>query len=236
MFDSEYRLPRENVSQGRTARLIGLGGLLRSGKDTAADHLVAEHGYVKFGMSDALADALYRLNPWIPFENATVNDEGEIIAALRYQALVDEAGYVEAKTYPEVRRLLQALGTEVGRDLIGPETWTDIIKRRIQESDRPVVVTGIRFPNELKMIQDLGGTTVWILRDAKSLSKPLTPLDEAITRHPAGKARTGAHSASQHASETSVSPSDFQHLINNTGSLAELFEAIETVALGREIG
>ena len=40
--------------------VIGLTGLLRSGKDTAADHVVQKYGYIKVNMSDVLRDELIR--------------------------------------------------------------------------------------------------------------------------------------------------------------------------------
>jgi hypothetical protein len=171
-----------------TARLIGLGGRLRAGKDTVADVLVEHHGFRKMGMSDALADALYVLDPVIP-------------TGIRYSAFVRRVGYVEAKKNPEVRRLLQKLGTEVGRDMIGTNVWVDIIEARIRASlaaGIPVAVTGIRFPNEVTMIHRVGGTLVWV-------SRP-----EADNAAPA------------HASETSVNVAHFDIDMQNDGTLDEL--------------
>ena len=44
-------------------RLITFSGALRSGKDTAADYLVAKHGFVKFQFSEPLHDAMMALDP-----------------------------------------------------------------------------------------------------------------------------------------------------------------------------
>jgi hypothetical protein len=201
--------------------VIGVGGRLTAGKDAFADHLVAEHGFVKLGMSDTLAEALYRLNPWIPV--VTVGKEESWVWALfrklrrlrgdlgshsrtsvhwfRYQRLVDELGYVEVKKNPEVRRLLQVLGTEVGRELLGQNIWVDAAAKRISEAGPRVVITGIRFPNELDMIEklntnDRAATSVWIERPGLS---------------------TGTHS-----SEGSLSSQEFEYVLDNAGTLEEL--------------
>src|SRR5690606_11700148 len=120
--------------------VIGVGGLLTAGKDVFADRLVEEHGFVKLGMSDILAEALYALNPIVTYSKGESRDypDGPLgkpgktthtVYLLSYQDYLKDiyyntgfegqAAYVEAKKHPEVRRLLQALGTEVGRNLLG---------------------------------------------------------------------------------------------------------------------
>ncbi|UDL16447.1 deoxynucleoside monophosphate kinase [Microbacterium phage Zooman] len=204
--------------------IIGIGGKLASGKDAISDHLVAEHGWVKLGMSDALSEALYILNPWIPtgigldqkkgfaklvtWLNNPFGTKTEFTAVSRYQELFDRDGYVEVKKNSEVRRLLQILGTEVGRKIIGESTWTDIVIRRTQdalaEGAPGVIITGIRFPNELDMIEDLDGELWWV--DRPSLQ---------------------AGSNAGHASENSVSSVDFDRVVVNDGTLEDLYQKVD---------
>lgn len=187
------------------APLIGLGGKLRAGKDAVGDYLEEHHGYTKLGMSDALNEALLALNPYIPL----VELGGQ---SVRYRDLHDRVGYVEAKKHPEVRRLLQILGTEVGREMIDPDVWVNIAVRRITELRQagvPVVITAVRFPNEVEMIRRLGGTTVWIERPTE--------------------ARTDAQGdILTHASETSVSEELFDTVIHNDSTLDRLYGLVET--------
>lgn len=220
-------------------KLIGLGGQLRSGKDTAADYLVAEHGYVKFGMSDALNDFLVAQNPIVHFRLETGMEGLRFTARVlpvRYAEWLAEHGYVAAKEkLEEFRAIMQRTGTEAGRQVLYENVWVDAIMRKIQASEKPVVVTGIRFDNEVEMIESLGGETVWVHRSAVSPSKPSTELDEAIARHPAGKGRREAHSALQHASETSVSAADFRWTIVNDSTLEELYRQIAAIATLDEV-
>lgn len=178
---------------------IGLGGHLRSGKDTVADRLVAEHGFTKLGMSDALHEAMLALDPIIAYRHVATGR-----FPLRYSDSISDIGYVSTKKeHPEVRRLLQKLGTEVGRDMIGENTWVDIIARKVDallKDGRDVAVTGIRFPNELRMVRSLGGTAVWVDRPG---------LDSA--------------SPAAHASETSVDDSMFDRMLVNDGTLEHLY-------------
>ncbi|UDL15974.1 deoxynucleotide monophosphate kinase [Microbacterium phage Pumpernickel] len=211
-------------------RIVGIGGKLASGKDAIADHLVEKHGWVKFGMSDALAEALYVLNPSVPahgwtqhlgwFRNWLFNTffgKSQIGAGfwVPYQYLVDEFGYVEAKRNPEVRRLLQVLGTEVGRKMIDEDVWTNIAARKVREARQAgapgVILTGIRYPNELDMIyHELSGETWWVNRpDLKGSAK-----------------------SAEHSSENSVSSVDFERVIQNTGTLEELYQKVDKLIGG----
>lgn len=192
--------------------LIGLGGPLRSGKDAVADLLVEHHGYVKLGMSEPLHDALLALNPHLGHLSPGSPPHYDDRTPVRYADLIARVGYTEAKQNPEVRRLLQALGTEVGRNMIGDDTWVEIAATRIQKlraDGHPVVITGIRFPNELRMVHALGGLSV-------SVNRP-------------------GFTGDGHASETSVTAADFAVVLHNTGTLADLAEtvgALETALLG----
>lgn len=188
--------------------LIGIGGLLASGKDTVADHLVEQHGFIKMGMSEPLNDALLALNPWI---------DDPTYAFIRYQQLHAEVGYTQAKENPEVRRLLQTLGTEVGRDMIDPEVWTKIAERRIlfhMAAGRSVILTGIRFPNERDMIKRIDGTLIWVERQYTSLVTP-------------GGSPAGTHST-KHASENTLSADDFNMVLDNDSTLDALYSITDS--------
>jgi hypothetical protein len=136
--------------------LIGLGGYATSGKDVVADLLVKEFGYHKTFMSAPLEAALIALNPII-FPSSK----------LRYAEFHRSAGYEETKKNVEVRTLLQKLGTEVGRKLIHEDVWVEVVFRDILtwlNEGKKVVVTGIRYPNELVALRALNGTAVWVDR------------------------------------------------------------------------
>ena len=190
MHDSEWPLPKQEVSAAKI--VIGLGGSLRSGKDTAADFLVEDLSFDKLGMSDdSLHQFVMRQNPWIQ------TNEGFFA---RYRTIIAEHGYTDAKKIDDLRQFLQLTGTEAGRDLIGENVWVDIIRNKILASTAPgVVVTGIRYPNELDMIRKLGGTTIYVTR-----------------------ADSTEHRMSQHSSETTLSGKDFDHILANNSTLDDL--------------
>lgn len=185
-------------------KLIGLGGKLRSGKDAFADHLVDHHGYVKMGMSDILHESALAMNPIVHVGDRDI---------LRYADATEELGYVEAKEeYPEYRAFLQRMGTEFGRNIIGENLWVDLTARRIDNQwslGKSVVLTGVRFPNELRMVtHEFGGRSIWINRP--------------------GLATAESHAT--HASESGVAAEDFDIVVQNDGDLDELYAKARVLA------
>lgn len=211
-----------NPSLKPAGRLIGLGGKLRAGKDVVGDYLAREHGFEKMGMSDALNEALQRIGPdgpWIrldfdvypvrPWERSVRRGKYFKGDFVRYRELLDAVGYVEAKRHQDVRAYLQGLGTEVGREMIGEDVWSEIARKKISrllESGRSVAITATRFLNELDMVRSLGGLTVWIERPGEE---------------------TSMGELSEHASENSVSAEDFDYVLMNDGTLDQLYRKIE---------
>lgn len=134
--------------------IIGLCGYTGSGKDEIAKHLAAKHDFVRVALADAMREDLYKLSPII-YEG----DRG------RLSSIIDDLGWDIAKRqYPEVRRLLQVYGTEVGRHGFGEECW---LKRAESIIDNAlingfdVVVTDVRFANEVQFIQEWLGSQIW---------------------------------------------------------------------------
>lgn len=197
------------------SKVFGIGGKLAAGKDVVADYLVENHGFVKLGMSDALHEAALKLNPivstWLDIDDYS---GAYVVMQTTYQQATEDFGYVDAKeTYPEYRRFLQVLGTEVGREMFGVNVWIDIMMTKIMklsDEGKDVVVTGIRFPNEVEMINKL-----WLMEDdAKSIW---------VKRPP----QNAAQAVVAHASENSVTEDDFDVVLYNNGTKEELYEQVE---------
>lgn len=205
LVDSRYLISVQGHPKKRVKALpplVGFGGKLASGKDTAADWLVENRGYVKVFMSEPLHRAMAALNPIIASDGAH-----------RYNDEVAAFGYTDAKKDPEVRALLQRLGTDVGRKIIGEDVWVDIAGRKIdaiRERGFPVVITGLRFPNEVEMIRARGGALWWTERV-----------------WPEGHANAAAIDA--HASENGVDFTDFDLIIENS-TLDLFYESVEALA------
>lgn len=172
--------------------IIGLSGYARSGKDTAADRLVERHMFTRYSFAAPMKEAMYKLNPIV---------HSDQIGNFRYKYLVDVYGLDSAKdSHPEIRRLLQVFGTEVGRDMFGTNFWVDLTLNSIKE-DR-VVISDVRFKNEADAIRSIGGQ-VWRIN------------------------RNGVGPVTDHASEVDLDLYDFDFIIDNDYSVVDLNNVVD---------
>lgn len=179
--------------------LIGLTGKKRSGKDTVAARLVEEHGFTRLAFADALREAALGLDPIV---NASLvgYDDCDVVHVQRLSDIVNLVGWESAKAHPEVRRTLQNYGVAI-REIV-PSFWLDIVRDKavdVLADGGHVVITDVRFPNELDLVGEFDGFHVNVTR-------------------------AGLVSTDQHVSETALD--DVVGLadvtIANDGSLAEL--------------
>lgn len=197
-------------------KIIGLSGYARSGKDEAAKVLIEEFGFIRIGFADKLREAVYELNPLVSqYVYIKSPATGKISLwggneKVTVQHVIDQFGWDGYKETPykdEVRRLLQRMGTEVGRNLLDDNIWVDSAFNGLAD-DAKVVVTDCRFPNEAEAVAKRGGDMWRIMRAGV----------EAINDHP---------------SETSLDNWSFDSYIHNDGSLEDLHKSVKRRYLER---
>lgn len=195
--------------------ILALSGFARSGKDEAAKVLVEEFGFQQVAFADKLRDMLYALNPVIshtrwekkPYLKGYSSQNPNCDTVL-LQEVIDTygwGGYKETPYGTEVRRLLQRLGTEAGRQTLWDTIWIDAALTGLPD-DAKVVVSDGRFFNEFDAVRDRGGE-VWRIE------------------------RDGVGPANEHASEMeAVGYQHFTLRIMNDGSLESYRETIRACA------
>lgn len=160
--------------------IIGFAGYAGSGKDTAAKPLIDMLGFKRLAFADAIKDMLFIMNPIIPFQKSTPaldanghhilgKSTSETVLA-NLQFLVNNLGWDNAKQISEVRRLQQRLGTEAGRNILGPNCWKDIVKRQLitdegERLEQKALITDVRFDNEFELVWSLGGYVIRLHRE-----------------------------------------------------------------------
>lgn len=126
-------------------------GYAQHGKDSTAcfikDH--ARMQVEKIAFADPIRQMALSINPYIV--------DPTLDQPTKYKDLINDLGYENSKKLPEVRRLLQVLGTEAGRDLFGTNVWIDVLDKNVRKSTADlVVVTDVRFANEVDYIKRNG--------------------------------------------------------------------------------
>lgn len=138
--------------------LIGLSGVAGSGKDTVAGILVEKHGFKRYAFADAVKDAADSIGElvWLPYFNRSLAD-------IRKHLTWDELK--RSPELPECRRLLQLVGTELGRQVLGDDCWVNIVERKWKSDGCPdAVITDLRFENEQYFVEDEGGYVIELIR------------------------------------------------------------------------
>jgi hypothetical protein len=146
--------------------IIALSGYARSGKDEAARALVEEEGFVQVAFADKLREMIYAINPYViglePTKIGPFDMQSYSHGPVLLQEVIDNYGwdgYKESVFSGEIRRLLQRLGTEGGRQTLWDTIWIDAALTGLDENAK-VVVSDARFFNEFDAVRDRGGY-VW---------------------------------------------------------------------------
>ena len=140
--------------------IIGVVGFIGSGKGTVADILVNKKDFTKISFADSLKDATAAIFGW---PRALL--EGDTDESREFREKKDEWWSEKTGLYITPRNMLQKLGTEAGREVIHDDLWVLSAQRRISMY-KNVVIPDVRFPNEMKIIQEMGGFIVRVCRGA----------------------------------------------------------------------
>ena len=131
-------------------RIIGLTGHKGAGKDEAATALV-QAGFVHLKFAAPIKVMLRAL---LNFRQVNPADIERMIDGNLKEVPAD------ALSGETPRHAMQTLGTEWGRRQIAPDLWTSIVIARAGLEHCNVVISDVRFPNEVEVIRELGGE-VW---------------------------------------------------------------------------
>lgn len=140
--------------------IIGLAGTQGVGKDTVADILCEHHGFQRLAFADAVREMALAIDPLV------IGPDGR---SVRLSWVIALAGWNMAKRdIPEVRRLLQAIGTDAVRNILGKDSWVAHMDNKLAELEgvaSRIVLTDIRFENEASLVKEWGGIVVRVVRD-----------------------------------------------------------------------
>jgi len=210
--------------------IIGFVGFISSGKDTAADYLVNFHGFRRDSFANTLKDAVAAVFGW----DRTLL-EGRTSEARAWREQKDEWWSNRLGKDITPRYILQYWGTEVCRHGFHDDIWIASLENKIRKTKDNIVISDVRFPNEINAIHNAGGVVVRIKRgqdpewyeDAANVNAGPTNMSWAISKNKMSNLKI-------HASETSWIGCKIDYVIENNSSIDDLFNNIETIVKNPE--
>jgi len=139
--------------------IIGICGLIGSGKGTVADILVEQHDFQKISFADKLKDAVSVMFGW---DRAML--EGDTPESRYWREQVDEFWTKETGREITPRLVLQEFGTDCMRSGFYDGVWVSFVKKTILDNPKKnYVIPDVRFDNEASVIKSLNGN-VWCVK------------------------------------------------------------------------
>ena len=114
-----------------------------------------------------------------------------------------------------IRDIMQVLGTDLLRQGFNNNIHVAATLGSIKENEK-VIITDVRFPNELEAIKKYNGVTIRVNRGLVERT---------------GKMIQGP----EHISETALDDAKFDYVIENNGTIEELIEQVKKILIKEEI-
>ena len=217
--------------------ILGVTGLIGSGKDTIADYLVTYHGFKRISFAASLKDAVAAVFGW---DREML--EGRSSSSREWREQTDHWWSERLNKNVTPRWVLQQWGTEVCRKSFDDDIWIASLENKLRTRQDNVVISDCRFPNEIKAIRNQGGKIVWVQRGELPMW-----YDAALSANqgPNGNPTWALSKAKLerlniHPSETSWVGQEFDAVIDNNGTLDNLYHQIKNLVQdprpSREVG
>lgn len=191
-------------------KLIGIVGARGAGKSTIAKYLCERHGWTEMSFADPLKQGVMHM---FGLRSEQVYDPD-------CKEIVDPFWGVSP------RDLLQVVGTELMRERLAlhfPQTapvWIRALDRRLQEmdSDDKVVISDVRFPDEVQYVRERGGEIWYVVREGFGQ-------DDAHVSERLAKAFSLC--SSERSSRLAIDFGSADHVLTNDGDIAGLHDRID---------
>ena len=195
--------------------LIGVVGLIGSGKGTVSDRLEQKHNFRKDSFARSLKDAVSSMFNW---DRDMLEGKTDQSRAWREKPDVFWSKRFGKDVTP--RWVLQYFGTEVMRQGMHDSIWIDSCMARYD--GKPTVIADTRFENEIKIIREMGGSILLVKRGQDP---------DWFTDYVEGNVVP----KNVHLSEYAWAKSEYDHLITNDGTLEDLHSKIDDLIVSDKI-
>ena len=141
--------------------IIALSGLISSGKDTLAQYLVSDYGFIRVAFASTLKDASAAIFGW---DREML--EGATKEAREAREEID-FWWANRLGIPELspRWVLQHLGTDCLRKHFHSDIWLASLENTLRKmKNKNVIISDARFVNELDLVRSMGGVCLCVVR------------------------------------------------------------------------
>ena len=207
--------------------IIGICGFIGSGKDTVADYLVNFHEFRRESFASTLKDAVASVFGW----DRTML-EGRTKEAREWREQVDPwwAAKLDMPTLTP-RWVLQYWGTEVCRKAFHDDIWIASLENKLRNSRDNIVISDCRFPNEIESLKRAGGNIIWVQRGTLP-----DWYSDAVSANQGNNVGLNAMKMRKiHASEWAWLGSDFDVVVDNNGSIDDLYRQSASLVVSDKI-
>jgi hypothetical protein len=199
--------------------IVGIIGLINSGKSTIANILVEDYGFIKVSFADSLKDAVSAIFGW---SKELLQGDTEQSRIWREQT---DDYWSKVMQHPVTPRyILQHIGTDLFREHFHKDIWIHSLMKKLNDPNRNYVISDVRFCNEVDLILHNHGQ-IW------EVQRPPLPLWQDIKFENYNDLRRHMlfHHPEIHASEYDWLLTKRDHIIDNSGSIEQLKAKVKTI-------
>lgn len=202
--------------------IIGIVGFIGSGKGTVGAHLVKNHDFVATSFAKTLKDATAAVFNW-PRDLL----EGDTPESREWRERTDPWWSKKFGRPITPRWVLQYIGTDVMRMHFNSNIWIWSVEKQIIESGNNIVITDVRFQNEINLIKDLGGKIIWVRKEKLPDWYELARLANDTKSLEAPAANDEIVKMGIHPSEWAWVGCEVDYTIYNDGTLDDLYRSVD---------
>ncbi len=205
--------------------IIGVCGLIGAGKDTIADYLVNIHEFRRDSFAATLKDAVSAVFGW---DRDML--EGRTRSSREWREQQDHWWTARLGRPITPRWVLQYWGTDVCRNHFHDDIWIASLENKMRKSTDDIVISDCRFPNEIKAIRNAGGYVIRVVRGAEPEWYEWAEAANAGPKHIGwALSRDQLSKYNIHASETAWIGTKFDRVVDNNGTLDELYAQVNSL-------